>query len=267
MLLGREFTPEDTGSGVKPIVVDAALVRHYFAHVNPIGKHMQVKFSDGPMDGVIVGVVAVSRQQSLRDNPNDPRFYLDVYNGRTLTDLRDVNLEMRTDSPNALTTTAVKAAISQAIGAGAQVNTLQPVESLIESSLAPDLLLVRLTAFFGLLALVLAAMGIYAMLSYAVARRRAEIGIRMALGADAGQVRRLVLGEAAALVAAGVGLGAVASLAAGRGLAALLFQIRPADPLSLAAAALTLLAIGLAAAYAPARRASRLDPARTLRSE
>ncbi|HET9784308.1 MAG TPA: FtsX-like permease family protein, partial [Terriglobales bacterium] len=147
------------------------------------------------------------------------------------------------------------------------VTDWESIAALVNDSLAPDLLLLKLSGFFALLALGLAAMGLYAMLGWAVARRRGEIGLRMALGARAGQVTAMVLREGLALVAVGTVLGVGASLWAGRALASLLFDVQPGDPLSLAAAAAVLLAAGGLAALLPALRASRTDPARTLRLE
>ncbi|HEY7855450.1 MAG TPA: FtsX-like permease family protein, partial [Terriglobales bacterium] len=196
---------------------------------------------------------------------NEPRLYLDIFNGRTLTDLHDVYFEVRVATPTSLDRTMVRKAVAEAVGPTAQVNRFGSIEAAIETTLAPDLLLVKLTGFFGVLALGLAAMGLYAMLSYAVARRRGEIGIRMALGARAATVRAMVLGEAMKLVGLGVAIGAVISLAESRAIASLLYDLSPDDPASLAAAALLLATVGLAAAYLPARQASRVDPLPSLR--
>ncbi|HVA64567.1 MAG TPA: FtsX-like permease family protein [Terriglobales bacterium] len=228
---------------------------------------LTVNFSDGALATEVVGVTAVAKQQSPREDSCDPRYYLDIVNGRRLTDLHGVNFELRTSQPALLTRAAVNAAVARVAGRSLLINNIGSLQGLLNSTLAPDLLLVKLTSFFGLLGLGLAAMGLYAQLSYTVARRRGELGIRMALGARAGQVVGMVLRETLVLLGLGIALGAVASLVAGRGLASLLYQLRPGDPVSLAAAALLLLGAGLAAAFVPARRASRTDPARTLRSE
>ena len=124
-----------------------------------------------------------------------------------------------------------------------------------------------LSAIFGVLALLLAMVGLYGVTSYAIAQRRSEIGVRMALGAQKSAVYWLVLRDVAIILAAGTALGLAASLAAGRLVASLLFGVRPNDPLQLAAAAITLAAATAIAAYLPARRAARLDPMSALREE
>jgi ABC-type antimicrobial peptide transport system permease subunit len=134
-------------------------------------------------------------------------------------------------------------------------------------SLVQERLVARLATFFGLLALLLACVGLYGVLSYAVARRTNEIGIRIALGAMRGDVIWLVLREALALVGAGVVIGLLASLAATKTVSTLLYGLRPNDPLTIAAATLLLLAVAALSAYLPARRASRVDPMAALREE
>src|SRR5262249_2801728 len=137
----------------------------------------------------------------------------------------------------------------------------------IGRSLVQQKLVARLASFFGLLALLLACIGLYGVLSYAVARRTNEIGIRMALGARAGNIHWIVLRGAMTLVLAGVALGVLASLAATRTASTLLYGLEPNDPLTITVATLLLLSIAAFAAYLPARRASRVDPMVALRDE
>ena len=163
----------------------------------------------------------------------------------------------------------VTAQVTQAV---AEVNraisiSYQTMRDTVEQSLLRERLMATLSGFFGALAALLAAIGLYGMLAYMVARRRSEIGIRMALGADRGDVVRMIMREAAELVAAGVVAGAVLSVVAGRAAAALLFGLKPNDPLALAAAIAALIGIAAAATLMPARRASRLDPTIALREE
>jgi predicted permease len=267
ILQGREFTAADTTRGVRPMVIDQTLARRYFPGRNPLGQPVTVHFSDGSVVCEVVGVAAPVTQYSLRQDRTDPQFYLDIYNGRNYPEVPAVYFEVRTATAGTLTLPAVNNAVQQAGGLPVKVSDWESIAALVNDSLAPDLLLLRLSGFFALLALGLAAMGLYAMLGWAVARRRHEIGLRMALGARAAQVTVMVLGEGLALVALGILLGVGGSLWAGRALAGLLFGVRPADPLSLAASAGVLLAAGALAALLPARRASRTDPARTLRWE
>ncbi len=143
--------------------------------------------------------------------------------------------------------------------------TFRPLVDLVDESLAQDRLVAMLSGFFGALALLLAALGLYGVTAYAVARRRTEIGIRMALGAPASRVVRLVLARVAWLVAAACSIGAVISLSASTLIASLLYGLAPRDPSTLASAAVTLIAVAALAAWLPAYRASRIDPAQVLR--
>ncbi|HWG37481.1 MAG TPA: ADOP family duplicated permease [Terriglobales bacterium] len=267
VLLGREFTPADRSRGMKPIVIDEALAKKYFAGRNPLGTMITVRFSDGSLPFEVVGVTAPAKQRDPRESATDPRAYFDIENGHEPGGMNSVNFELRTRAGAGLSRDAVNRLIAAATGLPLRVNSFTTVEALLDTTIAPDLLLAKLAGFFALLALGLAAMGLYAMLSYGVARRRAEIGIRMALGARARQVTVAVMGEALRLLVLGTALGAAASLALGRSLASLLFELRPSDPASLALAASGLLLCGLAAALVPALRAARTDPARTLRAE
>jgi putative ABC transport system permease protein len=137
----------------------------------------------------------------------------------------------------------------------------------VEASLARERMLAALSSFFGGLALLLAAIGLYGVISYNVARRRNEIGIRVALGAEQGSIRRLVLGEVALLVCAGLAAGVAGSLAAAHLISAFLFGLTPADPATLALATALLAAVAVLAGYLPARRASRIYPMLALREE
>jgi ABC-type antimicrobial peptide transport system permease subunit len=143
--------------------------------------------------------------------------------------------------------------------------TFQPMSTLVDESLAQDRLVAMLSGFFGALALLLAGLGLYGVTASAVARRRTEIGIRMALGAPPSRVVRLVLARVAWLVATGVLVGAAVSLWASTLIASLLYGLAPRDPVTFAGAALTLIAVAAVAGWLPAYRASRIDPAQVLR--
>jgi len=143
--------------------------------------------------------------------------------------------------------------------------TFRMLSDQVGAALMRERIVAMLSGFFGFLALFLAGLGLYGVTSHAVTRRRTEIGVRMALGADAAGVVRLVLGRVALLLAAGVLAGAALSLWLSRFVEALLYGLRPRDPLTLAGAAVVLVAVGLLAAGLPARRAARIDPAQVLR--
>ena len=144
--------------------------------------------------------------------------------------------------------------------------TLRPLADQVGASLTQERLIAMLAGFFGGLALLLAGLGLYGVTAYAVSRRRTEIGIRLALGADPRGVIGMVLKRVAVLVLSGVAAGAIASLWAGRFIATLLYGLQPRDPLTLVGAAVILTAIGALAGFIPAARASRIDPARVLRN-
>jgi ABC-type antimicrobial peptide transport system permease subunit len=142
---------------------------------------------------------------------------------------------------------------------------LAPMDRQVDGSLTRDRLLATLSAFFGALALLLAVVGLYGTMAHSVARRRGEIGVRLALGAAPGHVRRLVLGDVGRIVAAGLVLGAIGTLAATRLVAAFLYGLTPHDPAALAGSVLVLGAVAALAGYLPARRASRTSPVEALR--
>ena len=137
----------------------------------------------------------------------------------------------------------------------------------VDESLVQELLVASLSSLFGALALLLASIGLYGLMAYAVSRRTSEIGIRMALGAERSDVRQMVLGEATRLVLTGIGIGLPLALAGARFLSSMLFALSPADPLTISAATLILLAVAAVASFVPARRASLVDPMVALRCE
>jgi len=137
----------------------------------------------------------------------------------------------------------------------------------VDESLVQESLVASLSGLFGVLALLLASIGLYGLMAYAVSRRTSEIGIRMALGAERSDVRQMVLGEATRLVLTGIGIGLPLALAGARFLSSMLFALSPADPLTISAATLILLAVAAVASFVPARRASLVDPMVALRCE
>jgi len=156
---------------------------------------------------------------------------------------------------------------TQSFDGNLKIVSLAAVSRLIEQSIVEERLIAELSGFFGVLALLLAATGLYGVMAYAMSRRASEIGLRMTLGADRRDVIRMVLRETLLLVAAGVAVGLPVALAAGRLVAATLAQLSASDPATLAGATLVLLLVALAAGWAPAYRASRIDPLSALRQE
>jgi predicted permease len=261
LLEGRVFGPQDT-TQVRPVaVVSETLARRFFPNGSPLGKRFGMDRPESIDQFEIIGVVKDSKYQSLTE-PLQPN----AYYSHSQIPFPLHNLVIRY-------TGSADAVIPQVRRAILEVNRNLPIDEVVSlsdhigRSLAQQKLVARLASFFSLLALLLACVGLYGVLSYAVARRTNEIGIRMALGAMRGDVIWLVLREALALVGAGVVIGLLASFAATKTVSTLLFGLKPNDPLTIAAAALLLLAFAALAGYLPARRAARVDPMAALREE
>jgi putative ABC transport system permease protein len=260
ILAGRDFTSDDTPDSPKVAIVNEAFARRFNAGRNPLG--MRVRQPWG-IERRVVGYVRDAVHESLRD-PVPPALYLPYGQSRDLPASTSVSIRASGGSPAQLTRPLV-AALSQVDRD--LIVTPRSMADRLDAALIQERLVAALSTFFGALALLLAGLGLYGLTSYAVNRRRSEIGIRIALGAAPSGVMILVLRHAALLVASGILIGTAVSLWASRFVSPLLFGLEPRDPSTLTAAVLLLAAIGLFALWLPARRASRLDPARVLREE
>jgi len=261
LLAGRDFARQD-GADAEPVVlVNRTLARRFFGDASPLGKKISIAGSLGPpME--IVGVVEDAKYERL-----DETTLATAYVPLEQTELwgPGIELALRTDGAAAGLIPAVTEAMREVHPAIAlEFTTL--IEQ-VATSLARPRLLATLSSFFGVLALLLAVMGLYGTMSYSIARRRDEIGIRIAVGAARTGILRMVAGEAGALVAIGVGLGALLALAATRLVAAFLYGVTASDPLTLALAALLLATVAIAAGLVPAWRAAGVDPMIALRKE
>jgi putative ABC transport system permease protein len=263
ILAGRDFTDRDTAGSPPVAIVNDAFVRKYFAGENPIGRRIILRTGPArqPLEREIVGYVEDAVYRSLRE-PVPPTMYLPLPQQTDGPSSMSVSVRAAGGSP-ALLTKSVAAALA---GVNKDLAiTFRLLSEQVNSSLIQERVVAMLSGFFGGLALLLAALGLYGVTSYAVSRRRTEIGIRMALGAAPGGVVRLVLRRVALLVGVGVIVGGSVSLWAARFVATLLYGLQPRDPVTLAGAALVLSLIGAIAGWIPARRAARIDPARVLR--
>jgi len=264
LLLGRDIGPQDV-DGAEPVcVVNEGFAKFYFGGSNPIGKHVTDEFPDTRKTFAIVGVARDARDHSLRRDVFR-RFYLSARQPLGAYS-PFLNYEVRTTGdPGRVIEEARRAVL--AFDPAIPVNSLKTLDMLLDGTLRQERLIAQLSGVFGGLALLLASIGLYGVLSYSVARRTNEIGIRMALGAGRGTVVRMILGETVLLIVLGLAVGIPAILACARLVESKLFGLKPADPLTLAVALGVLIAVALLSGYTPARRASKVDPLVALRYE
>jgi len=264
LLLGREVGLQDTASSPRVAVVNQSFAKFYFHDQNPIGRRFSIdddQRRDQPIE--IIGVVADSKQNSLRQ-PAERRFYLSFFQE---TERRMMmNVEISTMGDPAGVATDLRKQI-QSIDPNLTIRRMHTMEELIDDSISEQVVLAKLSGFFAMLALVLACIGLYGIMSYTVAGRTREIGVRMALGAQRTDVLWLVLGEALVLVAVGIAVGVPAAIASSKLLSSMLFGLTATDPASLATVTLTLGLVAALASYIPARRATKVDPMVALRYE
>ncbi len=262
---GREFSDQDRKGAPHAIVVNEALVKKYFGGGNAIGKTLREITRPGVAapDLHIVGIVRDAVYSSLKE-PIPPTMYQHVpqVEGGPPGPGIDMAVRAAGTSP-AMLSRSIADALQRVDGD--VTFTFREYKQAIRANTVQERMLAMLSGFFGALALLLAALGLYGVMTYAVSRRRAEIGIRMALGATPSASVRFVLQRATVLVAIGVVLGAGLSIWAARFATPLVFGVQPRDPATLAGAAAVLAAIGALAGWLPARRASRIDPAQVLR--
>ena len=264
LVAGRDFDDRDTTGSPKVTIVNEVFAKSFFGAANPLGRTFRVEGPAGKPDPMyqIVGVVRNTKYYELREDFLPISFLPAAQNDDPDA---GVTYVLRTTAPLGDLFRGVKAAVAEVhprIAIQFQVMTAQLQESLMR-----DRLMATLAGSFGFLAAVLATLGLYGVIAYMVARRRNEIGVRIALGADRGRVVRLVLREAALLLAVGLAIGTGLALWAGRAASAMLFGLKAYDPATFAGAIALLALVALLASYGPARRASRLEPMQALREE
>lgn len=256
VVAGRPFTEEEVRAGRKVAIVNETMARQFWPDESAVGRIIRIGGKD-PHE-----VVGIARDHKVRSVGEAPRPYLHVPSGRS----QSVNLVVRTTMPATAALPGLRTALW-----GLEPNIVftedVPVQQVADTTVAPTRVGAMVLMAFGALALGLAAVGVYGVIAYSVSRRTREVGIRMALGAERGQVLRMVLGQGVRLAAAGVGLGVLASAGVGRLLESLLYGVSSFDPIAYAAAAAILILIAGAANLIPAISASRIDPVRALRSE
>ena len=268
LLAGRDFNDHDTPNSPKVAIVNEAFVRQFAAGANPLGKRIWQKAELGEPQVVyeIVGLVANTKYQDLRED-YPPLIYVPM---SQLDDCRGGCVDsdtilIRSSAPFTGLTPRVKQTIAQ-LNPDITIR-FRTMQGMIHDELVGERLIATLSGFFGVVAALLAVVGLYGVMSYMVVRRRNEIGIRMTLGASRGEITGMIIREAAILLAVGLGAGVLLALAGGRAASSMLFGLKPYDPATLAIAAALLALVALGASYVPARRATTVDPMVALRYE
>jgi predicted permease len=263
VLLGREFNQRDTAASPRVVVVNQTFARQYFQDRYPVGKWVAFQGPEQTVHYEIVGVVKDVKYESLRgDFPRTVYFAT----AQVPPPPDSFVFSMRVEAGMATAVGAISQALARVDAALRPVNVIS-MEDHVAQSLLQERMLATLAGFFGAQALLLSAVGIYGVMAFQVTRRRREIGIRMALGADASSVIGMVLGQTARLTLAGGAIGALGGLALTRGAQGLLYGIHPNDPSTFLAAIAELLLIALVAAYLPGRSAARTSPVTILRTD
>jgi putative ABC transport system permease protein len=263
LVSGRDFDDRDTTGSSKIAIVNEVFAKKIFGGGNPIGRAFRTQGPAGKPDPIyeVVGVVRAAKYYELREDFLPVAYFPMAQEGDPDA---GANYMVRSAS-SAETLQNIKNVVAQVHpGIGIEFRRLADQ---IQESLLRDRLMAMLAGSFGLLAAVLATLGLYGVISYMVARRRNEIGVRVALGADHGRVVRLVLREALVLLAVGLVIGTGLALWAGRAAEALLYGLKPYDPVTLALAILLLAGVSLLASYWPALRAARMEPMSALRED
>jgi predicted permease len=271
ILEGRAFGPQDTLTSTKVGIINESLARKHFPNRNPIGQRFETDHHDSDGHGgkiaddwvQIVGVCADTRYANLRDDP-PPQFFLPF---TQQTDAGgSVAYEFRTKMDPQAIVPLLRRTLRR-VDPDLPLINVRTMEQQIREDTQQERIFVAATSSFGMLALALAAVGIYGVMAYSVANRTNEIGIRLALGAQPRQVLAMILREATWISLTGVAAGLGAALVLARLVKSMLYGLQPADPVSLASGALLLVAVGLAASWLPARRAASVQPVEALRHE
>lgn len=256
LIAGRDFSWEDSPTGRRVIILNQALARALWPQGNAVG---QIVVGNG-RDILVIGVVGDVRETSVEGASGYQAYYPATQDGP-----EGAELVVRSKLPPGTLATSVMRTLRQ-LNPGQPATAFVPIRQVVDHAVSPRRFFMLLVTSFAVFGLILAALGIYGVISYSVTRRTQEIGIRMALGATPGNVQLLVLRATLRLALIGVAIGVVVSLAVARLITSLLFGITSSDPVTFAAIVLILASVALLAGYLPARRASRIDPMSALRA-
>jgi predicted permease len=263
LLRGRDFLDSDTTDSGQVTVISSAMAKKFWPGEDPIGKQVGPGSARYPV-ATIIGIAADVKHLSVREEPG-PEMYV-LYNQKIWPSLLTMQFAVRTKADPASVNAGTREAI-RSVDPDLPIAKVAPLTVIVKDSLTQSRFSMLLLGAFGALALILASIGIYGVISYSVGQRTREIGVRMALGAQRRNVLGLVLGQGARLAGLGIAIGLVAAIGVTRLMASLLFGVAPRDPLTFFAVPVLLMAIALLACYIPARRAMRVDPMVALRYE
>jgi putative ABC transport system permease protein len=257
LLRGRSFEESDWWSA--NAIISASLAKQYWPGENPVGKRFGVNCSDSPCNWkTVVGVVGDVKELGAAAEPAIAMYFME--------NMDDMTLVVRaTQDPTRLVADIRQ--IVHSIDPNQPIGDVRTMDSMAAESVAPQRLTMMISMLFAALALVLAMVGLYGVISYSVTQRTHEFGVRMALGAERRDILKLVVGQGSKLIFMGVGLGILGALALTRFVSSLLYGVKPTDPLTFLTVTLTLIAVALLASYLPARRATKVDPLVALRYE
>jgi putative ABC transport system permease protein len=260
LLRGRFLGESDDDKAPQVAVINEAFARTYWPNQDPLGRRFKRNRADSPWI-TVVGVIANARTESLAQ-AEVPQIYLSLYQSAS----RRLAIFLRGHMDAAAIPEQVREQV-QAVDPTLPISGSQTLNETVSASLAERRFSMEMVVLFALTALLLAALGIYGVLSYLVSERTHEIGIRIALGAESGSISRMVLRQGLRLAITGAAVGLVAALIVSQLMVGLLYGVRPADPLTFAGVAALLIGVALLACYIPARRALRVDPLGALRHE
>jgi len=260
LLRGRDFNAADTATSPKVVVINEATAHFFFGAEDPIGRRLE-RGQSGPTDLEIIGVVRNTKYLDMRED-NRRIVYLPL--AQSPPGLMTLFVRTAGQAPDAF---AMIRSVTHDLDAQAPLFGLQTMDARVNEALRQEQLLASVSSYLGLLGLLLTAVGVYGVICYAVGQRTREIGIRLALGAQAGDVFWLIIKRGLTLTLSGIALGLIAAFALTRALASLLYGVSATDPGAFAGVALLLIVVALLACYLPARRAMKVDPLVSLRCD
>jgi predicted permease len=263
LLRGRDFQETDTAESVPVVVINDAMAKTFWPGEDPLGKQVGLGSTRFPLM-TIVGIVADVKHLSLRESPA-PEMYV-PYTQKPYPSMLLMHVALRSAGDAESLTRGVREALGR-LDPDLPMAKVTTLKTIVDNSLAQPRFSMLLLAAFGGVALLLACIGMYGVISYSVAQRTREIGIRLALGAQPRQVLGMMLGQGARLAVVGIAIGLLAALAATRIMTSFLYGVQATDPATFAGMALLFIVVALLACYLPARRATRVDPLTALRYE